>query len=85
MSKIEPIINELYLKSIHIGLAPTECSDVSKCFQIVMLVSNNIVLPFSEKGLKIWDKKNRHYLANQAIKKYQKELLRLEFELEKIH
>jgi hypothetical protein len=42
-------------------------------------------LPFSQKGLETWERSNRNYLVDQAIKNYQKELLRLEFELEKIH
>jgi hypothetical protein len=32
-----------------------------------------------------WEKGNRDYLVTSAIEKYQKELLKLEFELEKIH
>ena len=85
MSKLEPQIKDLYFQSTSIGSAPTECSDLSQRFQCVMAVAHNIVLPFSEKGLKTWEGSNRNYLVDQAIKDYQKDLLRLEFELEKVH
>jgi len=85
MSEIEPEIEKLYLQATHIGSAPTEYSDLNQRFKGVMAFAHNIVLPFSEKGLKIWERSNRNYLVGQAIKDYKKELLRLEFELEKIH
>ncbi|WP_293156145.1 MULTISPECIES: DUF4365 domain-containing protein [unclassified Microcoleus] len=85
MSQLYPEIEKLYLQVDRIGSAPTECSDLSQRFQGVMAFAHNIVLPFSEKGLEIWERSNRNYLVDQAIKNYQKELLRLEFELEKIH
>lgn len=85
MSQLEPKIEELYLQATRIGSAPTECSDLSQRFRGVMTIAYNIVSPFSEKGLEVWESSNRNYLVGQAIKDYQKELLRLEFELEKIH
>ena len=85
MSQLEPEVERLYFQSTHIGSAPTECSDLSQRFQCVMTMAHNIVLPFSEKGLETWEGSNRNYLVAQAIKGYQKDLLRLEFELEKIH
>ncbi|UXE61897.1 MAG: DUF4365 domain-containing protein [Woronichinia naegeliana WA131] len=85
MSKLEPQITDLYSQATCIGSAPTECRDLSQRFQCVMAVAHSIVLPFSEKGMEIWEGSNRNYLVDQAIKDYQKDLLRLEFELEKIH
>ncbi|MEG4505722.1 hypothetical protein QUA81_17870 [Microcoleus sp. F6_B4] len=85
MSQLYPEIEKLYFQVDRIGSAPTECSDLSQRFQGVMAFAHNIVLPFSEKGLETWERSNRNYLVDQAIKNYQKELLRLEFELEKIH
>lgn len=85
MSQLHPEIEKLYLQVDRIGSAPTECSDLSQRFQHVMASAHNIVLPFSEKGLETWERSNRNYWVGQAIKDYQKELLRLEFELEKIH
>jgi len=85
MSKIEPKVEQLYFKATHIGSAPTECNDLSQRFQCLMVMAHNIVLPFSEQGLKTWERTNRTYLVDQAIKGYQKDLLRLEFEFEKIH
>lgn len=85
MTQLEPEVEKLYFQSTHIGSAPTECSDLSQRFQCLVAMAHNIVLPFSEKGLEIWEGSNRSYLVAQAIKGYQKDLLWLEFELEKIH
>jgi hypothetical protein len=85
MSQLHPEIEKLYLQVDRIGSAPTECSDLSQRFQHVMASAHNIVLPFSEKGLETWERSNRNYWVDEAIKDYQKELLRLEFEIEKIH
>jgi hypothetical protein len=85
MFQLETQIDKFYFQAIRIGAAPIECSDLSQCFQSLMATSHNITLFFSEKGLEIWEGSNRYYLMNQAIEKYEKELLRLEFELEKIY
>jgi hypothetical protein len=85
MSRLETEIDKFYFQAIRIGAALIECSDLSQRFQSLMATSHNITLPFSEKGLETWEGSNRYYLVNQAIEKYEKELLRLEFELEKIH
>ncbi|MBP0010532.1 DUF4365 domain-containing protein [Roseofilum sp. Belize Diploria] len=85
MSHLEIDMKKLYLQAIDVDSAPTECSDLSQRFQCLMTMAHNILLPFSEKGLEIWPKRNREYLVNEAINGYQKELLRLEFELEKIN
>ncbi|MCP4702058.1 MAG: hypothetical protein GY862_35150 [Gammaproteobacteria bacterium] len=49
-----------------------------------MAVAHNISLPFSERGLKTWKKGNRDYLVASDIKNYYNDLLKLEFELEKV-
>ena len=85
MSQLHPEIEKLYLQVDRIGSAPTECSDLSQRFQRVMALAHNIVWPFSEKELETWESINRNYWVGQYIKDYKKELLRLEFELEKIH
>lgn len=85
MSQLYPEIEKLYLQVDRVGSAPTECSGLSQCFQRVMALAHNIVWPFSEKKLETWESINRNYWVGQYIKDYQKELLRLEFELEKIH
>ena len=46
--------------------------------------AHNIVLPFSERGLEIWEESNRDFLMRQAMQKYEHDLVRLEYELEKI-
>ena len=85
MAQLEPEIEKLYFQGIRIGTAPIECSDLHQRFQSLMAASHNITLPFSERGLEIWEGSNRYYLADQAIKEYEKELIRLEFEIEKVH
>ncbi len=72
MMKLEPIVTELYMRAGDIGLAPLECKDLSERFQSLMGYAHNIVLPFSDNGLKTWEGKNRKYLVNRAIEDYQK-------------
>ncbi|MEM7773345.1 MAG: DUF4365 domain-containing protein [Cyanobacteria bacterium P01_A01_bin.37] len=84
MKKLEAKINGLYSDSGNVGLAPFECKDFDESFQSLIAFAHNIVLPFSDRGLKTWEAQNRMYLVNQAITNYSKELLRLGFEFEKI-
>lgn len=84
MKELEPKATSLYFKAGDLGLAPFECQDLAERFQSMMAIAHNIVLPFSERGLKTWESQNRIFLVNKAIKDYGKELLRLEFEFEKI-
>ncbi len=87
MKKLEVRLTELCFEADEIALAPSECADLSQQFQNVMAIAHNIALPFSEKGLKTWEKfeRNRLIYIYSSIKNYHKELLRLEFELEKVH
>jgi hypothetical protein len=85
ISPLEPEMTELYSQATELGLAPTECSDLSQQFQRTMAMAHNIVLPFSKRGLETWEEKSRNYLVKQAIKDYMKDLQRLEFEIEKVY
>lgn len=85
MSQLERELTVLYDLARNVGLAPVECRDLSQKFQNVMALAHNIVLPFSERGLKTWGKSNRDYLVFSAIENYQKEIQRFEFEFEKVH
>ncbi len=85
MMELEPIITELYLQAGNIGLPPLECQDLDQRFQSLMAQVHNIVLPFSDRGLKKWKENNRRFLVNKAIEDYRYNHVRLEFELEKIH
>jgi hypothetical protein len=85
ISPLEPEMTELYSQATELGLAPTECSDLSQQFQRTMAMAHNIVLPFSKRGLETWEEKSRNYLLKQAIKDYMKDLQRLEFEIEKVY
>jgi hypothetical protein len=84
MKELEPKITNLYFSARNVGLAPFECKDFAERFQSMVAIAHNIVLPFSEKGLKTWKSQNRMFLVNKAIKDLDKEFLRLEFEFEKI-
>lgn len=85
MKKLEVKLTELYIEAGDIGLAPSECADLSQQFQNLMAIAHNIVLPFSENGFKTWKKCERNRLISSSIKDYHKEFLKLEFELEKVH
>jgi hypothetical protein len=84
MKIIEPTLTKLYFASGDIGLPPVECKDLDQAFQGMMAFAHNIVLPFSERGLSMWSKKNRKYLVREAIKGYLRDFERLKFELEKV-
>jgi len=84
MVDFESQLTEIYQKSMNIGESPLECKDFAHKFSCVMSSAHNIVLPFSERGLKIWEETTRNLLMRQAIEKYEHELIRLEYELEKI-
>lgn len=84
MKRLEQELTKLYLKATDIGLPPIECKELSDSFQNAMATGHNIVLPFSDNGLKTWPQKNREYLVNSAIKNYEKDLKHFEFELKKI-
>jgi len=87
MKKLEVRLTELFseFEAGDIDLAPTECADLSQQFQNVMAIAHNIVLPFFGNGLKTWEKLERNRLISSSIKDYRKELLKFEFELEKVH
>lgn len=85
MSNFEIELTKVYHDSSDLGVPPIECQDLGQQFQRFLSVAHNMVIPFSERGLKIWEKSNREFLLRQAVQDYQKELLKLEFELEKIH
>lgn len=84
MSSLELIITPIYMKATDMGIAPFECKDVNSRFKSLISFGHNIVLPFSERGLKTWKEQNRKYIVRNAIQDYQKDLTRFEFELEKI-
>ncbi len=84
MIALQPQVNRCYISSTDIGLAPLECKDVSQRFRGAMGYADNVLLPFSENGLTTWKEQNRNYLVRQALENYAKEMVRLEFELEKI-
>lgn len=82
LSKLENEIRKIYLDSGNIGLAPIECKDVSIRFRCMIAMAHNIVLPFYVKSAK----ENINIpLIEQTIKDYQKEMQKLEFELEKVN
>lgn len=84
MISLEPEATQMYEDGTEIGLAPLECADVSQRFQNVIAHAHNIFIPFSKLGLDKWSQDSRDQLISGAIENYEKELVRLDFELEKI-
>jgi hypothetical protein len=70
MRVLEPEMFELYRQSGDIGFAPTKYLDLSSAFQQLMATAHNVVLPFSERGLKTWQQRNRDYLVRSAVERY---------------
>ncbi|NER99844.1 MAG: DUF4365 domain-containing protein [Symploca sp. SIO1B1] len=84
MAQYEAQLTKVNQQSMSIGESPLECKDFANTFSRVMSDAYNIVLPFSERGLKTWDESNRDFLMKQAMQQYEHDLVRLEYELEKI-
>jgi len=72
MKELESKLTKFYLETDDMGLAPYECADLSQQFQNLMAAAHNIILV----------DRNRLF---SSIMDYRKELLRLVFELEKVH
>ena len=84
MSVLEKPLRDLYSQAGELGGVPVECNDLEQRFQSLMCFANNIGFYFSEKGLTTWTGTNRDFLVRSTLSDYNKELLRLGFELEKI-
>ncbi|MDX2254178.1 MAG: DUF4365 domain-containing protein [Pseudanabaenaceae cyanobacterium bins.39] len=84
MKSYETDLTKAYYSSIGFNVPPLECKDFASKFSCVLADAHNIVLPFSENGLETWEESNRNYLMKQAIKDYERDLPRLEYELEKL-
>ncbi|MEG4288269.1 DUF4365 domain-containing protein [Microcoleus sp. C2C3] len=85
MSSFESQVTKLYFEATDIGSAPIECRDLSQQFQNLAAITHNLVLPFSDRGLKTWDKAARKYIVPMYLRDYHKELQKFDFELEKIN
>ena len=64
--------------------APLDCADFHSKFCQVFNDVDNIFLYYSEGGIKQWPQKNRDGLMMSTVESLKKDLLRLEFEEEKI-
>lgn len=84
MKHYEKEMKELYLQSTDIDLPPLECQDFATKFHCVMADAHNIVIHFSEKGLKTWDENYRTWITKKNLETYDRDLKKLEYELEKI-
>ena len=85
MSNFESKVTELYFEATDIGSAPIECRDLSQQFQNLAAMAHNLVLPFSDCGLKTWDKPAIKNLVQMYLRDYHKELQKFDFEFEKIN
>ncbi|WP_353932166.1 DUF4365 domain-containing protein [Okeanomitos corallinicola TIOX110] len=84
MGNFEIELSALYHQSIDIGNPTLECKDFAQRFYNVMAYAHNITIPFSEQGLKTWNENNSYHIIKDSIKDYEREILRLEYELEKL-
>ncbi|MEG4044065.1 DUF4365 domain-containing protein [Microcoleus sp. Pol17_C1] len=85
MSNFESKVTKLYFEATNIGSAPIECRDLSQQFQNLAAITHNLVLPFSDRGLKTWDQAARKNLVQMYLRDYHKELQKFDFEFEKIN
>ncbi|MEG4628553.1 DUF4365 domain-containing protein [Microcoleus sp. AR_TQ3_B6] len=85
MSSFESQVTKLYFEATDMGSAPLECRDLSQQFQNLAAITHNLVLPFSDHGLKTWDKAARKNLVQMYLRDYHKELQKFDFEFEKIN
>ncbi len=85
MKTNEQFMTNLYHQATEIGLPPIECKDLDTVFQSMMACAHNIVLPFTDQGLKTWADNNRRFLVRQAISSCQQKLEFVEFEFKKIN
>lgn len=85
MKSLQAKINELYTKGTEIGGAPLECEEFNEKFHSVIALADNIVLPFSERGLETWPEKNRDFLVKDAIKNYSVAVNEMRYEQKKLH
>ncbi|EFO80306.1 hypothetical protein OSCT_1832 [Oscillochloris trichoides DG-6] len=82
MKQLEPQVTAVYLRSSEMELAPYECQQVNSSFKSAIAFAHNIVLPFSVRGQKTWNNKQRRHFVVDAIDNYQKEMRRLEMLIE---
>lgn len=84
MKALEPELTDLYSASGNIGLPPVECVDLDDAFQGMMVFAHNMVLPFSERGLKTWTEEKRISLVTYAIEGYRQDFEKAKIERKKI-
>lgn len=80
-----PEVSELYMASGDLPAPPEDLKDYDRvCHQLFSEV-DNMYLFFTELANGKWSQSNRDSLIQAAIKRYERDKLRLEFEEEKIH
>ena len=85
MKNIEPRITTLDEQASNIGKPPLELNPFTETFRSLVGYAFNIALPFSERGLAKWERRNRQLLVSQAIRYYLQEQERVEAELQKLY
>ena len=85
MQRLCPQYDELYSDSGKLPLPPDDCKDYDQACQNIFATIHDISLYYSKMGLETWPKKNREWLMQNTIKRYQEELRKLDFEESKIH
>lgn len=85
MKNIEPEITALDDEAGNIGKPPLELNPFTETFRSIVGYAFNIALPFSERGLAKWERRNRQLLIGQAIRYYLQEQERVDAELQKLY
>lgn len=85
MKNIEPEITALDEQAGNIGKPPLELNPFTETFRSLVGYAFNITLPFSERGLAKWERRNRQLLIGQAIRYYLQEQERVDAELQKLY
>lgn len=85
IQKMEPKVSALYHKSANIAFSPEDCKDYDQACQNVFATIHDIFLCYSKQGIETRSKSNRDWLIRDAIKRFNKEHKRIEFERSKIH
>lgn len=85
MKNIEPEITALDEQAGNIGKPSLELNPFAEIFRSLVGYAFNITLPFSERGLAKWERRNRQLLVSQAIKYYLQEQERVEAEIHNLY
>ncbi len=76
--------NELCTQLLDVALAPFECKAFDEKLECFVVSMDNIVLHYSDQGLKTWSEDNRLYLALKQCSYATEHLSEMAYELKKV-